>query len=416
MKKSNNDRYLTMTLASVLLLVGSPSYSLGIGDMKLKSMLNQNLQAEISLLLSDGESGNDLTVDLADNAKFDEAGIPWTLFLSKIKFQIVTQNAKTFIKLSSTEVLKDPFLDFLIEVKSTKGSIYREFTALIDPPSVYQEANYSLNTLALTSNEPQHFVTVPTRQTSNTTVYGPTRKNEALWHIASLFNKQNNVSLHQMIAAIFSANPDAFLANKSRLLMAGKMLKIPSFVESPELFAASIEQEISRVSRAKKKIVADSILVNPLASAATKSNSSEKTTNKKLADDVQQRLVELENQLSAMQKAIADKDQQMAVLKSVAKIAPVDPTSPVIVQPLVTMMSPIALVIDPQQPIATTVPVLPPAPAIVASTISFVDPNYFGISTDLYYYGVGGIASLLLAALGWLRLRERNKKLNEKQF
>lgn len=118
MKK--NLRYLTTTLVATSFLVCSPSYALGIGGMKLHSALNQDLKAEIPLILSEGENATDLKIGFASNAKFDEAGIPWTLFLSKIKFRTVTQNGKTIIKLSSKEVLKEPFLDFLIEVRGAK--------------------------------------------------------------------------------------------------------------------------------------------------------------------------------------------------------------------------------------------------------------------------------------------------------
>ncbi|MDD1613441.1 MAG: fimbrial protein FimV, partial [Methylococcaceae bacterium] len=127
-------RNLTKTLAVVSLLAPSSGYSLGIGDIKLHSALNQNLDAEISLVVSSGEKASDIKVNLAPPDKFDEAGVSWTSLLSKIKFEtIVGANGSVIIKLSSREAVTEPFLDFLLEVSWPKGSLYREFTVLLDP-------------------------------------------------------------------------------------------------------------------------------------------------------------------------------------------------------------------------------------------------------------------------------------------
>ena len=79
--KESRVRNLTKTLAVVSLLAPSSGYSLGIGDIKLHSALNQNLDAEISLVVSAGEKASDIKVNLAPPDKFDEAGVPWTSFL-----------------------------------------------------------------------------------------------------------------------------------------------------------------------------------------------------------------------------------------------------------------------------------------------------------------------------------------------
>ena len=110
-------RKLTKTLAVLSLLTPSSGYTLGIGDIKLHSSLNQNLNAEISLVVSAAEKASDIKVNLAPPDKFDEAGVPWTSLLSKIKFEtIVGANGSVIIKLSSREAVTEPFLDFLLEL------------------------------------------------------------------------------------------------------------------------------------------------------------------------------------------------------------------------------------------------------------------------------------------------------------
>jgi pilus assembly protein FimV len=137
-------------------------YSLGIGDIKLHSVLNQNLDAEIALVVLAEEKLSDIKVNLAPPDKFDEAGVPWTSFLSKIKFETkIGTNGSVIIRLSSREAVKEPFLDLLLEVSWPKGSLYREFTMLLDPPSSYKQANVPALTNAKSYNPetavvPQH--------------------------------------------------------------------------------------------------------------------------------------------------------------------------------------------------------------------------------------------------------------------
>ncbi|MGZ8903935.1 MAG: type IV pilus assembly protein FimV, partial [Methylobacter sp.] len=139
-------RNLTKTLAVVSLLASANAYPLGIGDIKLHSALNQNLKAEIALVLSAGEKVSDIKVNLAPSDKFVESGVPWSPFLSKIKFEsVVRPNGSVVIKLSSREALKEPFLGLLLEVSWPKGNLYREFTVLVDPPVAYEQATIPIS-------------------------------------------------------------------------------------------------------------------------------------------------------------------------------------------------------------------------------------------------------------------------------
>jgi len=100
-------RNLTKALAVVSLLIPASAYPLGIGEIKLHSALNQKLDAEIALVLSPGEKASDIKVNLAPPDKFDESGVLWTYFLSKVKFQAIeSPNGSVIIKVTSNEALK----------------------------------------------------------------------------------------------------------------------------------------------------------------------------------------------------------------------------------------------------------------------------------------------------------------------
>ncbi|MGZ5014868.1 MAG: FimV/HubP family polar landmark protein [Methylobacter sp.] len=355
-------RNLTKTLAVVSLLAPASGHTLGIGEIKLNSALNQNLNAEIALTLS-GESVSDIKVNLAPPEKFDEAGVSWTYFLSKIKFETITQsNGSAIIKLTSKEALKEPFLDFLLEVSWPKGNLYREFTVLVDPPSVYNQTAVPVSTR--TESYVQPTVATPQQQAhvngpSSGDEYGPTLGNDTLWSVAERARGQRDVSVEQMMIALYEANPHAFYKSNVHALMAGKMLKIP---EAEAVLKLSRNQALAEFNRhthawkshsaisaqaetAKEKPVVNQLtLIAPTKAAITdhavvapiseQASAKKKAVNASITPGIvagkageveseaaptdgaiQSKIAALEKQLAMMQELIALKDQQLAALQ-----------------------------------------------------------------------------------------------------
>ncbi|MGZ5007153.1 MAG: FimV/HubP family polar landmark protein [Methylobacter sp.] len=369
--KKGKVRNLTKTLAVVSLLAPASGHTLGIGEIKLHSALNQNLNAEIALTLS-GESVSDIKVNLAPSEKFDEAGVAWTYFLSKIKFETVTQsNGSAVIKLTSKEALKEPFLDFLLEVSWPKGSLYREFTVLVDPPSVYSPAPVPVS--SRTENYVQPPVAAAPSQAhangqSSEDEYGPTRANDTLWSVAERVRGQRDVSVEQMMIALYEANPHAFYKGNVYALTTGKMLKIPEIeavlkssrnqalaefnrhtqawknhsAPSAQLDSAKEKPAVNQLTliAPAKAAVADDAVIEPIGEqssgkkkAADRSIASEAVAGKAgkvesaavSADSVaiQSKIAELEKQLAMMQQLIALKDQQLAALQKQSQASPI---------------------------------------------------------------------------------------------
>lgn len=365
-------RNLTKTLAVVSILAPASAYPLGIGDIKLHSALNQNLNAEIALQLS-GENVSDIKVKLAPPEKFDEAGVAWNYFLSKIKFSTITQaNGSVVIKLTSSEALKEPFLDLLLEVSWPKGNLYREFTVLVDPPSVYNQATIPVQSSSQPVVSQQTLRTEPQAQryapqsaqvnNGSADEYGPTRKNDTLWHVAEGLSREQGVSVEQMMVALYQANPDAFYKDNVNALIAGKTLKIPEKDVIVKLSRSQALAEFNRQRQAWKNrlapapvksadvketvtdnqlkltapveaTVADDAVVAP---GSDKSTSTQKSTATQAGVEasgsaetaaapadaaIQTKIAALEKQLAVMQQIIALKDQQLATMQNQAQQA-----------------------------------------------------------------------------------------------
>lgn len=255
--KESNVSNLTRTLAVLSLLAPASAYPLGIGEIKLHSALNQNLDAEISLMLSAGERISDVKVSLAPPDKFDERGVPWSYVLSSISFEpSMRPDGSAVIKVKSREALKEPLLDLLLQVTWPKGTSYRQFSLMVDPPAAYAqpvvpvtrvpEVIASAPVVSAPSApkasayipephpvipDPVPLAPKPVRHAPKDDiikgVYGPTRRNDTLWAIAEKVSRQYKVSVEQTMIAIYQANPNAFYKENVNALQARVKVKIP---------------------------------------------------------------------------------------------------------------------------------------------------------------------------------------------
>ena len=109
--------------------------ALGFGGIKLKSSLNEKLNAEVALLSASASDIQSLTVKLASEEAFLRSGIDRTALLNKLRFK-VKQNSSGdyYIHVTTTETVREPFMNFLLEMNWKNGRMLREYTMLIDPP------------------------------------------------------------------------------------------------------------------------------------------------------------------------------------------------------------------------------------------------------------------------------------------
>ncbi|WP_140912444.1 FimV/HubP family polar landmark protein [Methylomonas koyamae] len=351
---------LTKALAVVSLLAPVNALPLGIGEIQLHSALNQHLNAEIKLTVDPSENPSDVSVRLAPPEKFDQAGVVWNYFLSKIRFEPVVQaNGSILVKITSREVLTEPFLDFLLEVTWPQGSMTREFTLLIDPPTAYNKAtipvvqspSYSEEPLEIPPRPARKSRTAPRRavaaepgdsanqQIATDGEYGPIQKTDTLWSVAARLGQERNVPTYQMLNALHRANPEAFNNGNINSLKEGALLKIPNLepgqqplraeskpaakqaktepaatekVAKPLELIAPSEAKLGTNTAIGEKAKSGSHSTAPHAGAESAAEAS--GDGKDL--ELQARIEKLEQQLNMMQQLLALKDQQLASLQN----------------------------------------------------------------------------------------------------
>lgn len=113
--------------------------ALGFGNINMKSALNEPLVAEIELLSATKDDVKALEIKLASREAFLRAGVDRSVILTRIRFDIVKRGGKYFINLRTPETVREPFLNFLLEMNWKNGRMLREYTVLLDPPERRQQ-------------------------------------------------------------------------------------------------------------------------------------------------------------------------------------------------------------------------------------------------------------------------------------
>ena len=125
-------------LAAVPLLAGLlplTAGALGLGEITLRSALNQPFVAEIPVTADSADELNQLTVQLAPAATFERFGLDRPRFLEDLSFQVQREGSRAVVRVTSTQPVSEPFISLLLDVGWPQGRLLREYTVLLDPPA-----------------------------------------------------------------------------------------------------------------------------------------------------------------------------------------------------------------------------------------------------------------------------------------
>jgi pilus assembly protein FimV len=379
-------RKLVLAIAAASALSSGMAHALGLGEVTLQSALNQPLVAEIELLEVRDLASNEVLPNLASPEEFIKAGVDRQYFLTDLKFTpILKPNGKSVIRVTSNKSVREPYLNFLVEVLWPNGRLLREYTLLLDPPL------YSPQTAAAAAPAavaPRQQATAQVSRPAATPVAAPvarpaaapaasalpgseykTTANDTLWEIAERVRGSNSV--HQAMLAIQDLNPDAFIGGNINRLKRGQVLRLPeqqqiggrsradAIAQVAEQNAAWREgRNVARSARqldATKRSAAgaapaqaktqDSLkLVSADTGEATSGSDKGATDSKALTDklavtqesldstrrendELKGRMGDLQGQLDKLQRLIQLKDDQLAKLQAdlaASKQAPVE--------------------------------------------------------------------------------------------
>lgn len=265
-------RKLSLVLVTVLVTFSLGVRALGLGEIKLKSGLNQPLKAEIELFSPEGMSEFEVAASLASMTEFEKAGIDYFGYLKNIRFKTVKGPNETLtIEVTTRQPVKEPFLNFLVELNWPKGRMLREYTLLLDPPIFAEKkastVDQATSTPAPVQTAPAQTQTSPRYQPQPVTQpsapvfsgesYGPVGEAETLWRIATKV-RPSGATIHQTLVALYRANPQAFVNNDINLLKKGAVLTVPGGSEIASIpHRAALQDMVSRTRGTQRDTILD---------------------------------------------------------------------------------------------------------------------------------------------------------------
>ncbi|QHF45914.1 peptidoglycan-binding protein [Pseudomonas sp. S35] len=446
-------RKLVLAIAAASALSSGMAQALQLGEMTLKSKLNQPLSVEIELLDVGGLTASEITPSLASSQAFVDAGVDRQAFLNDLTFTpVINPSGRSVVRVTSSKPLPDSYIRFLLQVQWPSGRLMRDYSVLLDPAKFDQSAP--------TPAAPAPRLSAPTRSTPavSKAAQHTTTAHDTLWEIAE--KNRNGGSVQQTMLAIQALNPGAFVDGNINRLKTGQVLRLPDVVQStalpqPQAIAEVNAQTIawrqgrrtaanqaagkqqldatkrSQAGSAPATTSAKDNLSLVSAAAAKKGGKGgagdSQALSDKLAmtqeqldttrrdnDELKSRAADLQSQLDKLQKLIQLKNDQLARLQA-EKGAPAAQATPAMPaqlasDPAATPAAPVAEAATPAPAAPAPEPVKPVAPA------EATEGKFNDLLTNPVVLGVvGGAAGLLVLLLLLLWLRHRNARREEEK-
>jgi pilus assembly protein FimV len=128
---------MPLAAAIALSLPAAPVHALSLGEIEVSSSLGQPLRARVPVSLRAGE---ELSADCISVVRTDPFGGDAAGLLASARVELRKLAGKSLLLVSSSQPVEEPVARLLLRVScSDGGSIYREYTLLLDPPQ-YQMA------------------------------------------------------------------------------------------------------------------------------------------------------------------------------------------------------------------------------------------------------------------------------------
>lgn len=127
-------------------LVASYNCFADLGQISVKSYLDQPLYATIPVYNVAGGDYANLSINLAGGDKFKNYGIAYDSNLGFLQFKVVNQGSSHYLQITSSRSIDTPVLNLLLHYQEDNNDFYRQYTILLNP------IQYGANGYAATSS------------------------------------------------------------------------------------------------------------------------------------------------------------------------------------------------------------------------------------------------------------------------
>ncbi len=125
-----NKKLLVISLFLILMTIHSSAHALALSKISLNSSLNQPLDATIEFA-----SASTVELDSLHTSVTNLTGqISRVYHWPHLKVELIrSEQGTSYLKITSSEVVREPIIQFLLELDWVNGQIKREYSLLINP-------------------------------------------------------------------------------------------------------------------------------------------------------------------------------------------------------------------------------------------------------------------------------------------
>ncbi len=127
-------RKFVAILTILLCSVATQVYALGLGTVSVESALNQPLRLRIEILQLGDTRLQDISVQMASVDDFERFSVDRVGFLSDVRFSVESTARGNEVILTSNQIVREPYLSFILETRWPNGRLLSEHTILLDLP------------------------------------------------------------------------------------------------------------------------------------------------------------------------------------------------------------------------------------------------------------------------------------------
>ena len=301
-------RKIVVILTMLLCSMATQVYALGLGTVTVESALNQPLRVRIELLQLGDTRLQDIRVSVASTVDFERFNIDRDSFLSNIRFSVESIAEGNVVILTSSQIVREPYLSFILDTRWPNGRLLSEHTILLDllvfdDQQSTSEIRQPISTIlrpptSAQATDAQPFVessaapivSAPSSTNSAANlqpeIVSPelevieaaaepvepevveretieTSGSDTLSDIALQVRPNTVVSMQQTMLALQELNPEAFADGNINRLRSGQVLRVPSLEEIQSIDPRDAVDEVARQNQEF-----DEVDVQPLAAPA----------------------------------------------------------------------------------------------------------------------------------------------------
>ncbi len=236
-------------VALLSVLTAGNAWALALGRVSVQSLLGEPLRAEIDVPSITDDEAASLQVTVAPLERFRAASMEYNPLLGDVTFELIKRpDGRSVVRLRSSRVVNEPFLDLVVQASWANGQLLRGYTLLLDPPNLRPAPAPLLPaTPAATAPVPSRpsaspsaapvapamrpqsrpGVTAAPAPSAGDTNQITVARGDTAGRIASTY-RPANASLEQMLIGLLRNNPQAFVGGNVNRLKAGVVLDLPT--------------------------------------------------------------------------------------------------------------------------------------------------------------------------------------------